>query len=254
MPHQRPRGGTGTQQRSFRPAFSRTSDRTRRLRHCRQTIRDRTLPTRASAPKRATISRTSTWERCQQLRHSKVSEPRSTTRRRVHLSTSRSAKSMRGTGLSCHVPVLFASCPDPSTVSAPQLCPPASRTGIPAGGLRLSESLVCYAPVRRENAPLRFRRVRGGTASIVTVETVESLLHRQPDRRRLGRPSVLGEPVQTIDGCLIQGDGDPGRARLCRHRRQSVPSNDQPGRTRINPGRIRHHGRSGARVMTARWD
>jgi hypothetical protein len=87
-------GGTGTQDNSFRPNFNRTSDRTRRLRHCRQTIRARTLPTRASVPKRAIISSKSTSERCQQFRHSKTSEPRSTTRRSVHLSTSRSFKSI----------------------------------------------------------------------------------------------------------------------------------------------------------------
>src|SRR6266516_2726290 len=43
-------------------------------------------PDEASAPKRATISSRSTWERCQRFRHPKTSEPRSTTRHRVHLS------------------------------------------------------------------------------------------------------------------------------------------------------------------------
>jgi hypothetical protein len=93
-PYRPARGGTGTQARSLRPTFSRTSERTRRLPHRRHTIRRRTCPTTASGPNRPTRSSTSTCARCQQFPHSNASAPRSMTWRRVHLSTSRSFKSI----------------------------------------------------------------------------------------------------------------------------------------------------------------
>jgi len=88
------RGGTGTQARSFRPTLRRTSERTRRDLHSLHRARRLNSDTRASAPKRSTSPSTSICERCQQVRHSKAKAPRSITKRSVHLSTSRSFKSI----------------------------------------------------------------------------------------------------------------------------------------------------------------
>jgi hypothetical protein len=92
------RGGTGTHARSLRPTLRRTSDRTRRDRHSLHRARRRRSDTRASAPKRSTSPSTSICERCQQFRHSKARAPRSITKRSVHLSTSRSFKSINPMG------------------------------------------------------------------------------------------------------------------------------------------------------------